>query len=161
MTLKERTSEFFRRHWPETTRFQQTCHPPNWIGGWKWQGSVPYHDKSGVYALISRTGEVIYVGLGASRGSGQYLQHGLSRRITAHVIMQDKKRGRGFYLPRPKWVEVDSIATIGMPDHLSYLSPALEDFLISEIRPEKNIAKCPRTARLAPSNSSSQDQSQS
>jgi hypothetical protein len=141
--LKEATAEFFRRHWPAPEVDPNSGPPPEWMDGWRWQGSVPYHDQSGVYALVDSSGVVMYVGLGASLGTGRYLRHGLSRRLSAHVITQDKSRGRGFYLPRPKWSAVDSISTIGMPPRYSYLSAALEDFLISALKPPRNIAKRP------------------
>lgn len=140
-TLKTKTDEFFRRHWPQHSGDDSLALPPEWIDGWQWQGSVPYHDRSGVYALLTASGEVVYIGLGASNGAGRYPKHGLSRRLSAHVIMVDPVMGQGFYRPRPKWSDITSIATIGFPDHYSYLSAALEDFLIAEVRPRRNIMK--------------------
>lgn len=131
------TNDFFSRHWDKSSDIG----PYAWLNNWTWNTSVPHHDKSGVYALLDESGEVVYIGLGASRGGGIYKEHGISRRLLAHVITTDKERGRGTYKPRDNWKEVVDIAAIGFPSIYSYLAPALEDYLIGLFNPVRNSIK--------------------
>ena len=135
--LLELTEKFFKRHW----NVECESDIPQWNIGWSWQGSVPHHDKGGVYALFSESGEVMYVGLATSTGGGKYDEHGISRRLTAHVIKTDKDKGRGNYLPQDKWLEIKDIGAIGFPAEYTYLAAALEDFLIRNIKPPKNAVR--------------------
>ncbi|GAA5214665.1 GIY-YIG nuclease family protein [Corallincola platygyrae] len=135
--LKEATDVFFKRHWDKSSHTQ----PYEWVANWPWRGSVPHHDKAGVYALIDGEGEIVYVGLGASRGGGLYKEHGISRRLLSHVITTDTAKGRGNYKPKPKWQGVVDIAAIGFSPNFSYLAPALEDYLIGELEPKRNKVK--------------------
>jgi len=131
------TDAFFEMHWPKNSAVSM----PSWKTNWSWSGSVPYHDKGGVYALIDGDGEVVYIGLGASRGGGLYKDHGISRRLLAHVIKTCKEKGRGHYEPRQKWAEVWDIGAVGFPREFAYLAPALEDYLIWKVAPSRNSAK--------------------
>ncbi|GMG88766.1 hypothetical protein [Biformimicrobium ophioploci] len=131
------TAEFFERHWPRDLELS----PPVWDIGWSWSGSVPHHDKGGVYALFSANGDVLYVGLGISSGGGPYDQHGISRRLIAHVIATDKSKGRGHYVPQDKWQDVKDLGAVGFPAEYSYLAAALEDFLIRKLAPSRNAVK--------------------
>lgn len=136
-TLKKSTDEFFNRHWNVSSEHEV----PTWKNGWPWQGSVPYHNKGGVYALFDSQGAIVYIGLGASRGGGIYKEHGISRRLLAHVITTDKVKGKGYYVPRKAWGDVRDIAAIGFPKEYKYLAPALEDYLIGELNPTRNKTK--------------------
>lgn len=102
---------------------------------------MPYHNKGGVYALFDANGNIVYVGLGASRGGGIYMEHGISRRLLAHVIASDRSRGAGYYVPRKAWSEVADIGAIGFPKEYAYLAPALEDYLIGKLNPPRNSVK--------------------
>lgn len=135
--LVEHTEEFFRRHWPVCT--SQAA--PVWDYEWEWKGPVPHHSKGGVYALLNETGEILYIGLGASVGRGGRVGYGISRRLLGHVIITDKQKGRGHYKPRKKWSEVAVVAAVGFPSEYAYLAPALEDFLIGIINPPINNSK--------------------
>lgn len=135
--LIKHTDEFFKRHWNISSGHEL----PAWKNGWQWQGSVPYHDKGGVYALFDSQKNIMYIGLGASRGSGIYQEHGISRRLLAHVIATDKTKGKGCYAPKKAWYDVTDIAAIGFPKEYTYLAPALEDYLIGELNPARNRAK--------------------
>jgi len=135
--LVSATDIFFSKHWPASIGIK----PYTWMNNWSWNSSVPYHDKSGVYALMDEHGEVVYIGLGASRGSDIYREHGISRRLLAHVIITDNEKGNGSYKPRDNWKEVVDIAAIGFPSDYSYLAPALEDYLIREFNPSRNSLK--------------------
>lgn len=132
--LLQLSGEFFDRHWSTSEGIEI----PTWKNNWGWQGSVPYHNKGGVYALLDKDNTVIYVGLGVSRGNNLYKEHGISRRLLAHVISTDKSKGSGHYIPKQKWSEVRDIAAIGFPKEYCYLAPALEHFLIERISPVRN-----------------------
>ena len=137
LELQKYTKEFFERHWFINSNIE----PPTWKIGWPWHGSVPYHDKGGVYALFSEEGEVLYIGLGTSSGGGPYDEHGISRRLIAHVIQTNKEKGRGHYVPQEKWKDVKDIGAVGFPGEYSYLAAALEDFLIRKLTPSRNSVK--------------------
>lgn len=134
--LEEYTAEFFQKHW-----VSDAGKPPSWKIGWPWHGSVPYHDKGGVYALFSESGEVLYIGLGTSKGGGLYNEHGISRRLLSHVIQKDSDKGRGHYMPKKKWNDVKDIGAVGFPSEYSYLAAALEDFLIRKMSPPRNSVR--------------------
>jgi hypothetical protein len=133
--LARHTGEFFVRHWNSADGA-----PPSWDFTWDWRGSVPNYLLGGLYALF-RKGELLYIGLGNSRGGGIYVDRGISRRLLSHV-MQIAPDGQS-YIPRERWrdLEVDSVGTIGFPVALNYLAPALEDFLIGRLNPPENTVK--------------------
>lgn len=135
--LIQHSNVFFEKHWDSSSSLQ----PLEWKCDWQWAGSVPYHDMAGIYALFDSAGDLVYVGLGASRGGGLYNEHGISRRLLAHVIAPDRSRGRGFYKPKDNWVEVADIGAVGFPAKYSYLAPALEDYLIGKLNPTRNSMK--------------------
>ena len=134
--LKQSTDEFFQRHWSSASL---PCQRPDWK---VWEnflyGSVPNHDLGGCYVLFSGD-ELLYVGLGASRGGGPYPNHGISRRLTKHVIESDPQRGGDRSRLREPWNNVNAIFTIGFPNECAYLAAALEAFLIRELNPPSNI----------------------
>lgn len=133
--LEELAAEFFRRHWC----LEQETSVPTWDFSWGWLGAVPNYLLGGVYALL-RKNELLYVGLGASRGGGIYQNRGLSRRLMSHVYLRDHSNPTG-YVPRERWKEVDVIGTIGFEPKTVYLAPALEAFLIHELNPPENHMK--------------------
>jgi len=135
--LAQHSEVFFLKHWDKSSSLV----PPEWRCNWSWSGSVPYHDKAGIYALFDTNGDVVYVGLGASRGGGPYVEHGISRRLLAHVITPDKRKGRGIFRPRDNWAEIADIGALGFPSEYSYLAPALEDYLIGILNPPRNSMK--------------------
>lgn len=132
-SLERATSEFFVRHWSENLL---GCHP-RWEA---WQeflsGSVPNYQFGGCYALFEDD-KLVYVGLGASRGGGRYLESGISRRMMSHVYCSNREPGKNTLKLRDAWLSVNSIYTIGLPDR-AYLATALESFLIRELSPPRN-----------------------
>lgn len=133
--LLEETEVFFRQHW---NRDALGSGPPAWT---EWKtflfGSVPSHDKSRCYALFE--GEnLVYVGLGASRGGGIYIEHGLSRRLTAHVICADRARGPQWSKLNDPWTTITQLYTLGFHPDLAHLAAALETFLIRKLTPPRN-----------------------
>jgi len=127
------TQTFFSLHWP-----QSAGNAPIWQ---KWEpfleGSVPFYKQAGCYALYR--GEMLdYVGLGMSRGGGLYPESGLSRRLMSHVYQSDKIRRSPYLKLRSQWHGITALSTIGFEHQYSYLAPALEQFLIRELRPPRN-----------------------
>ncbi len=131
--LTARTEQFFFEHWVQ----ERHGDPPQWKA---WdpflQGSVPNHEFAGCYALFKNS-ELVYVGLGASRGGGIYKEHGISRRLMEHVICKDWSRTGDWAKLQDKWASsgIDAIYTIGFTPALSYLSAALETYLIRKLVP--------------------------
>ena len=131
--LLELTEGFFQRHWQDA--FGAV---PEWCEPWpiNSQGPVPNGERQGCYCLFQNA-TPIYVGLGASRGSGLYREHGIGKRLYSHVLRVDSSRGvvnnKGFYMPREKWQHVTHLRTIGFPSGYGYLAPALESFLLSQL----------------------------
>lgn len=128
LDLEAATASFFQRHWNISVITEP---PPQWSGWHEFHGSVPNYQHAGCYALFE--GErLIYIGVGASRGSGRYVDHGLSRRLMSHVLRIDREKGETWSKPRVGWESVTAIYTIGFPRTVAYLSPALETYLIRE-----------------------------
>ncbi|MBW2005003.1 MAG: hypothetical protein JRI72_10410 [Deltaproteobacteria bacterium] len=129
--LKSVTKEFSDKHWCEQEIDKSA---PEWSEAYFLQGSMPNHDKQGVYAFLTKH-EVIYIGVGASRGSGRYRGHGLGSRMQDHM----KCIGPGTYEAKDKKLEeADYIVTIGFDIEQAYLAYALESFLISRLNPKHN-----------------------
>ncbi len=121
---------------------------PLWNFEWKWLGAIPNYDLGGVYALFSDE-QLLYVGLGASRGGGNYVNRGISNRLLSHVIRRAPDNSDVGYEVRERWqgLGVTMIATIGFPVEFTYLSCALEDFLIGQLDPPENRMK--RSLKIA------------
>lgn len=130
------TEEFFRLHW--NLNKQQ----PKWSDQYKLQGAVPNGDQPGCYALLENN-NVVYIGLGASKGGGIYEEHGLGARLNSHVLVWDRSVSVPIaerrYKPKDKWQGITSIYTIGFPKDYGYLSSALEAFLIKNLSPAHNV----------------------
>ncbi|MDZ4097137.1 MAG: hypothetical protein U1E13_00410 [Methylophilaceae bacterium] len=131
--LDKLTREFFERHW------QKSFGPePTWSEPWSviGQGPVPNGDKQGCYFLYQGPNP-FYLGLGVSRGSGLYREHGIGIRLYGHVLCIDASKGiqnnKGFYMPREKWKSVTHLRTIGFPSGYGYLAPSLELFLLNTL----------------------------
>jgi hypothetical protein len=131
--LIKATELFFSKHWDPSSK----SNIPLWKSKWDWASSVPYHNKGGVYALLDDSGEILYIGIGASIGGGKYKEHGISRRLLSHVIKKDPSK-KGAYIPRIKWSNIKDIAAIGFDYDDSYLAASLEAFLIRELKPTMN-----------------------
>lgn len=134
--LKEITLEFFDNHWGSSDV------KPEWDDSWDWCGAVPNYKLGGLYALFSGD-NLIYIGLGNSRGGGSYKEHGISRRLLSHVLKISPDDHPHSYMPQERWekAKINKLVTIGFPANLNYLAPALEDFLIGEINPPENSIK--------------------
>lgn len=131
--LARATEEFFARHWAKEILGQH----PTWQ---RWEsflsGSVPNYQHPGCYAIFF-DGGLRYVGLGASRGGGIYKEHGISRRLMAHVIQGDRSRGPTWSKLRERFTDATDIYTLGLPG-TGYLAAALETYLIRSLAPPMN-----------------------
>jgi hypothetical protein len=130
------THEFFNKHWGFNNTF------PEWDFSWNWCGPVPNYLVGGVYALL-KNNEILYIGLGNSRGGGIYQDRGISRRLMAHVTQSAPTGSSVDSVLRKRWIdlEVDKVATLGFAQCQNYLAPALEDFLIGHLNPIENRVK--------------------
>lgn len=135
--LLGQTTAFFDAHW---NCEQLGADRPTWS---KWEtfleGSVPNAEYGGCYALFAGD-DLLYVGVGISKGGGTYPNCGISRRLMSHVICADKKRGRGWAKLREQWADppLTAICTIGFPHERVYLAAALEGYLIRRLDPPRN-----------------------
>jgi LytS/YehU family sensor histidine kinase len=143
--LENLTLEFFQLHLAACgTSF------PTWNREWSWQGSVPFHNKPGVYALLDVTGNVLYIGVAIAKSKDEnYADHGISTRLLSHVISADKEKNKvtlgnvKHYRLKQKWQGsgVAHIASIGFSREYDYLALALEHFLIKALQPSENRRK--------------------
>ncbi|MBP2667671.1 MAG: hypothetical protein H6Q76_2651 [Firmicutes bacterium] len=134
--LVANTAQFFTLHWGVCSDI------PQWDFSWQWCNAVPNYQLGGVYALFS--GDTLqYVGLGSSVGGGIYKDHGISRRLLAHVLKSAPADASVSYEAQDRWkaLQVDLVATIGFPTEYSYLASALEDYLIGRLSPPENRLK--------------------
>jgi hypothetical protein len=134
--LNETTEEFFRRHWPLSGNFGFR---PAWV---RWEpflfGSAPNYKLGGCYALFEKE-SLIYVGKGVGKGRGSTSHHGISRRLSSHVLRIDRYENEGHWCKlMDKWSFITDIYTIGFSNETEYLAHALENFLIRELSPPKN-----------------------
>jgi len=128
------TNDFFHRYWNP-----KNGTTPNWEKKeWFFNGTIPNHDKQGCYALL-RNDEIVYIGLGISKGSGIYENHGLGYRIKRYFkVNTEIQLNPTQYLPTEKWQELTSIITIGFPNEHFCLASALEIYLINHLNPLRN-----------------------
>ena len=144
--VEEKTREFLNLHWNRNAQQLAEIDLPDSWGVYGFIGIVPHGNRQGCYALI-RHGEVIYIGLGASRGYGIYAGNGIGARLNNHVLKWDSKvpsdpANRKYGL-KDYWKEkgVTEVCTFGFPSGYGYLAPALEAFLISILEPIENVTK--------------------
>ena len=142
--IEELTEEFFSRHWNDPD-----VKAPRWSEPWPVTGQppIPNGTLQGCYCLYQGI-DLVYVGLGASRGSGLYQRHGIGNRLYSHVLRVDKSKpfidGKGFYKPSPKWPDISHLRTIGFASEYSYLAPALELFLLNCLPAELKLRNTQR-----------------
>jgi len=133
--LNEATSTFLELH-AKSTKVAE------WSEPWRFKGEIPNQAKQGVYAFLNTDQEVVYIGVGASKGDGIYEGAGLGRRLgrvwKKHTTTPTDVDGVKLYEPTDKYTYVDSIITFAFDIQEWYLAYALEYYLISELRPEKN-----------------------
>jgi len=131
--LKKATSKFFDIFWNPVNG-----QPPEWSEQWDFNRTIPYHDKGGCYALIEKE-EVIYIGVGISKGFEPYKDHGLGFRLQKYWKLNKNNDSPNKYCQSKGWENVSGIMTIGFNEEHSPLAAALEIYLIRELQPVKNV----------------------
>jgi hypothetical protein len=135
--LKNATQLFFDRHWLKDIPF------PEWSIPWNFNGTIPNQDKQGCYALLDGNKRVVYIGVGAGKGSARYPGAGLGQELHKYWRKNSKepysKDGSANYEPGEQLNEVEAIITIPFPQEIRYLAYALEAFLIERLNPQLNI----------------------
>ena len=126
--LEDATTRFFERHWNTSAL---GCDPPSWKGWHEFKGSVHNYELGGCYALFKGK-ELLYVGVGVSKGNKRYPEAGISRRLMSHILQIDHEKGYEWSRPRERWEGITSIYTIGFQKDLTYIALSLENFLIRE-----------------------------
>jgi hypothetical protein len=144
--LKISTKKFFELHWNwEQIKVdpKNDCRKIEWEIYEGMKGEIPYGKCQGCYAVV-QDDELIYIGLGASRGYGKYKEHGIGARI-GHIIKWDRSNTtltkERVYIPKEHWQGITAIYTFGLPSGYGYLASSLEAYLIREIEPVRNIVK--------------------
>ena len=138
--VRRETAVFLERHWDRTKLGENDT--PGWSANpYIFQGEIPNGTCRGCYAILERQ-EVVYIGLGAKRGSGRYEGHGINARLKKSYLRRDRKhkstsenRSRR---PVKKWARMTAIYTIGFPDEYSYLAHSLEAYLLLHLSPKRN-----------------------
>lgn len=129
--LKEFTTEFFSRHWNEAILGST---PPAWSERYEFVGSLPNHDRQGVYAFITAKNVVTYIGVATSKGGERYRGHGLGKRFQAYTRVVD-----GAHSPTDaRLSEAGGMVTIGFSIEHAYIANALELFLLGRLQTEHN-----------------------
>lgn len=130
--LKSLTAEFFCRHWNEAIIGSA---PPIWSDRYEFIGSLPNHDKQGVYAFVNHKNEVTYIGVATSQGGGPYRGHGLGKRFQAYArVINDAHSPTDSRLK-----EAGGMVTIGFSTNHAYIANALELFLLGRLDTAHNI----------------------
>lgn len=130
--LKALTAEFFSKHWNEE---KIGTPPPIWSGRYEFVGSLPSHDKQGVYAFVTAENEITYIGVATSKGSERYRGHGLGKRFQAYTRVVDDAH----HPHDSRLKEAGDVITIGFSTGTAYIANALELFLLGRLNAEHNI----------------------
>lgn len=131
--VEDATERFFQDHWP--TRFGP--YPP-WNEAWAFEGPMQGHDQQGIYILLGEMRNVLYIGVGASLGTGRYAGHGIGSRTSRYMRALSRKRKE--YAPRSPWKErgLTEIVTLGFSQEHAYVAYGLEAFLLGRLAPPHN-----------------------
>jgi excinuclease UvrABC nuclease subunit len=130
--LSDKTNTFFERH--SNPIFFAA---PSWSEPYQFKGAWPNHDKQGCYAFFEN-GEVVYIGVAASAVGGIYTNCGIANR-SSHYMQPVDGLKYTYKFRNDRWRDIEELRTIGFPPEYSYLSYALEVFLIRELKPTFNI----------------------
>tara|TARA_R110000772_G_scaffold95317_11_gene193601 strand:- start:8595 stop:9062 length:468 start_codon:yes stop_codon:yes gene_type:complete len=145
--IKASSDEFFRRHWSSSE-----VEVPSWNMPWGLVGTLPGHNKQGIYLLLGAHDEVLYIGVGASLGGGKYTGYGLGVRTNQYFRMAEGQRGvpvkNRQYAPKKKWADrgVSQVVTLGFNQDYAYLAYGLEAFLLREIETPYNKVRSARAS---------------
>ena len=98
------------------------------VKDWAEQTYYPSSHLPGVYAFLDRHGELIYIGKASGKNTiagrlGQYFRYGTK----GTAVSRQRTR-----------LHVAHIITIGLPEDRAFEAPAIEEFLIRELKPRDN-----------------------
>ena len=130
-SLKAATRKFFSLHWSEKLPGDGT---PQWVR--LKAANVPDSvHQGGCYAILDKTGNVSYVGLGIAKSHKKGAPGGVLRRLYRHVIFRGAL-SKGELKPKPKRAEpgLSGILYVPFPKDTEYLAAALD--LIDKFGPE-------------------------
>lgn len=129
--LIECSNQFFSLHWNAEAI---GSNPPQWSERYTFEGSLPNHEKQGVYAFVTKENEVTYIGVGTSKGNDRYRGHGLGKRFQAYTKMLNDA-----HTPTDeRLVEAGGMVTIGFNIEQAYLANALELYLLGRLKTKYN-----------------------
>ena len=133
--LHFKTNLFFALHWPNNIHFP----PPKEWKKWDFKNGIPNTVLPGCYAILNEDKKVIYIGVGAGKGSGLYKGYGLGNRLGSYWKKSSKDGVNYEFIER--WVERGAVDlyTLGISQEFGYLAYSLEVFLIRIFRPEYNV----------------------
>ncbi len=132
--LKNTTSKFFNIFWNPLNG-----QPPKWSKKpWVFNSTIPNHEKGGCYALIENE-DVVYIGVGISKGTEKYKDHGLGFRLKKYWKLNKNSDSPNKYCQSKGWQNITGIMTIGFEQEYSPLAAALEIYLIRKLKPKKNF----------------------
>jgi hypothetical protein len=138
--LKILTKEFFTKH----LNFIKEI--PEWSEPWEYKDTIPNNDKPGCYVLLKNNAEgkiIDYIGVGAGKNPGKYLDAGLGARLHNYwIYIETKEENNGdlhrIYTQVKEWEHINAIITIGFPPEFGYMAYALEAFLRFNIKTDGN-----------------------
>jgi len=90
--------------------------------------SWPNAAGPGVYVILSPSQEVLYVGKASCN-------HTIGQRLAAHFVAGPDGEAK---CTHDWWGEVRYVCTIGFPEGRAFEAPALEEYLIKELKPRLN-----------------------
>ena len=131
--LKDLTQEFFDLYW----NTEKLGCPPIWSEIDTKFRKIPNYNKQGLYAFVKDI-EVTYIGVGASKVSDKYPNHGLSSRFQKYCKWIDEANDI-YGAKDQRLIDAGAVITIGFEPEHAHLSYALEMFLISRIKPFHNV----------------------
>jgi len=133
--LIAKTNLFFKLHWPENNE----PNIPKWSEPWDYNSSIPYGDKPGCYAFIDNNNQIVYIGVGASKGKGIYGDAGIGKRVGRYKRLNKSPDTNTKYELKEPWNNrnIKELRTIGFPPKYGYLTYSLEVFLIRNLQPVK------------------------
>jgi hypothetical protein len=139
--LKSLTKEFFRRHlYKENGKITA----PQWSDYWTFDGQLHNNATHGCYAFL-KGDEVYYIGMALNKGLVGYEKHSLGSRISNYWRVNkelSKMLGTRKYKPTDNLHQNGITSIITLPFENSgqeYLIPALEVYLITEMKPVMNV----------------------
>lgn len=138
--VRRSAADFFDKHWNVASPER-----PQWNAIWEFIGGLPGGNSQGVYLLLNKNDEVLYVGSAVAKVGGIYKNHGLGVRTQKYHCLSEGQRSVANdarkYEPKNEWAErgLAKIVTISFTPEYAYMACALEAYLIREAQTPHNI----------------------